>query len=190
MCQRGGGGQLDRHRRRVRGAPRVPATVRERHLVSACPAVGGEGLHGCNRSVPGASRWCARKCSALVGPKRHLVDLAQPDHAVGRGQRATFPARASASLPPADGVIALLGGRRDGAHPLPPPGSCWPAVVAHLGDLPARRGRFCSVPGTDPLDCQALRVKPSAAARRRVGCWWCPWPSTLVRCAMSWLSLG
>ncbi len=46
----------------------------------------------------------------------------------------------------------------------------------------------CSWDG--PLDCQALRVKPPAAARRHSGCWWCPWPSTPVRCAMSWLSLG
>jgi len=85
--------------------------------------------------------------------ERHLVDLAQPDHALAGGQLIAGLDVIMPGLPSGQRVIAPREvdemARTRVLPPLPPP----IRMADHLGDLPARRGR------------------PSACVNADASCW-------------------
>ena len=129
-------------------------------------------------------------CRSLGVPGRPCAGQGYGGHIGGESER---PRTETPFEPPCQGDLA----RREQGGPLFPlrdhvmvggtcPGSPAPPHVRGVG----WRCMLSVSPGPDPLTARHFRVKPSAAARWHSGCWWCPWPSTPVRCAMSWLSLG
>ena len=102
----------------------------------------------------------------------------------------TFPPRASVSLPPAEGVIALWEVDEMARTRCPSPESCWPAARRPISETcpPGEGALICSWDG--PLDCQAPAARQHAG-RTPLHCWSTrPWEFGAIRDSALRLSLS
>ena len=117
------------------------------------------GARSCGQLAGGALRI---RSDRAAGSKRPLVDLAQPDHTSAGGQPVAVPDPDLARLALRPRCDSPPGGRRDGAHPLPPRRPCrsaWPTISETC--LPGEGAFLCAVGDVAPLgECRPGRRPP------------------------------